>query len=201
MRTRQLALTSAAIALLASLGVWVSPALAAPSCSSGSTLAISKSARVFQVRDGSIRRLYGCSTSTRKRSYLGRVGGEGVDTSVIAVTGPRVAYVRNSCGEGGCQQSVLIRDLKKRKDLLAAPATPGDVDQKVTDLRLGRFGFVAWIAEENPDAPTARYVFARKLGQPVDLLASGLNIVRGSLALGESNRLYWLAPAAVLVIP
>lgn len=193
MRTRQLALTGADIALLALGAGGASPALAAsqPSCSSGSTLAVSKSARVFQVKRAGILRLYGCSNN--KRTYLGRVGSKDRDTSVLAVNGPRVAYVRTFCQGGPCIKNVLVHDLKKRKRVSWMAAAPGNFDdQKVTDLVLTRSGSVAWITDVNPDAPTARYVARKGLPpeQPTLVLAAGLDIIRGSLALA-GNTLYW----------
>jgi len=200
MRTRQLALTGAGIALLALGAGGTSPALAAsqPSCSSGSTLAVSKSARVFEVKRAGIRRLYGCSNN--QRTYLGRVGSKDRDTSALAVNGPRVAYVRTFCQEGPCVKNVLVHDLRKRKPVLSMAAAPGNFDdQKVTDLVLTGSGSVAWITDVNPDAPTARYVVAARkglpLGQPPLVLAAGLDIVRGSLALA-GNTLYFLQPTA-----
>jgi len=194
MRTRKLALTGAATAILASLAAGASPALAVskPSCSAGSTLAISKSARVFVVKTGHVRRVYGCATGSGKARYFGRVGGESVDTSVIAVTGPRVAYVLTSCSETGCQQTVLVYDLKKRKEVSFSAAAPADVDQQVTDILLARDGTVAWIGEEQASgsAATARFVLARTPGKPPATLASGLDIVPGSLALAGTT-LYW----------
>jgi hypothetical protein len=52
----------------------------------------------------------------KRISYLGRTGGEAIDPSVIAVAGPRVAYVRTFCGEGGCLLRVFVYDLKQRKE-------------------------------------------------------------------------------------
>lgn len=204
MRALQLTFTSTAVALVASLAGGPSPALAVPSCSSGSTLAISKSARVFQVKLGSIRRVYGCSTSTQKRSYLGRAGSVDLDTSALALSGPRIAYVRTFCNEAGCRKNVLVRDLKTRKRLLWVATASGD-DQKVTDLVLSKSGTVAWIVELNPDAPTARYVSSaskgQPLGQPVLVLANGLDIIPGSLALAGTT-LYWTqATAKSMLLP
>jgi len=196
MRTRQLALTGAAIAVLASLAGGASPALASKaSCSAGSTLAISNSARVFVVKRGSARRVYGCSTRTFRRTYLGRAGGEGVDTSVIAVKGRRVAYVRTFCGEGGCGQSVFVYDLTKREDVSGSEAAPGGGSHEVTDILLSRNGTVAWIVEAiDPSDLKSRHVSAREpgkgVGKPLVPIATGLDIVSGSLALAGTT-LYW----------
>lgn len=119
MRIRQLAVAGAAITTFASLAGGAAPALAAStvSCSTkGSTIATTNNARVFKVTVRKIPRLYGCATVTKRISYLGRTGGEGIDPSVIAVAGPRVAYVRTFCGEGGCLLRVFVYDLKQRKE-------------------------------------------------------------------------------------
>jgi len=200
MKPHQLALTGTAIAVLASLAGGASPALAAskPSCSAGTTLAVGKSARVFRTRIGHHRRVYGCSVSTKKVSFLGALGIEdAVDTSVLAVNGSRVAYVRTTgCHDQGCWQTVYVRDLKQRKLLSAVTATPGEVDRKqVTDIVLTRSGTVAWIGEAATNGlGFVRFVLVRKPGQPLDqptlVLSAGLDIVRGSLALA-GNTLYW----------
>jgi hypothetical protein len=198
MRPRQLAL-AATIAAATSLaaGAAAAPAATKITCATkGSTLAAGPSARVFTAGTGSARRVYGCATSANKLRNLGKAAGEGVDTKLVAVTGVRVAYVISSCGDTGCQQSVLVRDLKTGKSVSAALAAPGDVEQKVTDLVLSRTGTVGWISEERADsgAATKRYVSTRKPGSftgiPVVPVATGLDIVAGSLALAGST-LYW----------
>ena len=201
MRTRQLALTGAAIAILASLAWGASPAFSVsrPACSAGRTIDISKSARVFVVTKASIRRVYGCSTSSRRVSYLGRRGdpGEGVDR--VTVTGRRVAYVRNTaCSDEACSETVVVYDLKARKQLSVAHATPGETLSVVRDIVLSTKGVVGWISEardrENPNVLTAVYVAARQPGlfraTKVVPLATGLNISILSLALAGTT-LYW----------
>jgi len=202
MRTRPLALTSAALALVASLAAGAAPAFAVkrPSCSAGSTLGLTKSARAFSVTTASVRRVYGCSTTTRKVTYLGRAGndgGEGVDASVIAVTGPRVAYVRNACSDNGCSETVLVYDLKTRAQRSVAQATPAEMQSKVTDIVLSTKGVVGWISEDrqgDPAVATARFVVARQpglfRGTPVVPIATGLDIAPRSLALAQTT-LYW----------
>ena len=205
MSTRQLAPTGAAIAVLASLAAGVAPALAVsrPSCSAGSTLGITKSARAFVVRTAGIRRVYGCSTSTRRVSYLGRGSelgedrAEGVDTSVVAVSEPRVAYVRNGCSDDGCSETVFVYDLKTRRQRSVAQATPAEQESKVVDIVLNTNGVVGWISEDrvgDPPVAVTRYVIARQPGLfrgiKVIPIATGLDIARGSLALA-GNTLYW----------
>jgi hypothetical protein len=198
MNLRQLALATG-IAATASLiaGVTAAPAATKVTCATkGSTLAAGPSARVFTAGSGSARRVYGCSTSANKPRNLGRPGGEGVDTSVVAVSGARVAYVITSCSDTGCQQSVLVRNLKTNTAVSAALAAPGDVDQKVTDVVLSKAGTVGWISEERngTGVATQRYVSTRKPGTFTGIavvpIATGLDIVAGSLALGGST-MYW----------
>jgi len=207
MRARPVAAAGAAIAVLAAAAGGASPALAAtdPSCSAGSTLGVTKSARVFKTTVRNRLRVYGCSTTTKKRSYLGTAandGGEGIDTSLIAVAGPRVAYVRQTCWDSGCSETVLVFDLKTRKDRSVAQVTPGDLNNKLTNIVLSATGVVGWIAEDrqgDPGVPTARFVVARQPGlfRGIDVvpIATSLDIVSGSLALGR-NTLYWLQPTA-----
>jgi hypothetical protein len=209
MGTRRLtsAAALAAIVSTATLAGGASPAAAAAAaaakvtCSTkGTTLAAAASARVFVAKSGATRRVYGCSTSARKLRTLGPADGEGVVTRTLTVNGPRVAYTLRSCGETGCQQSVLVRDLKTNTSVSAALSAPGDVEQEVTDILLSRTGTVAWISEERSEAgaATARYVSTRKPGSftgiPVVPLATGLDIVAGSLALA-GNTLYWTQAA------
>ncbi len=201
MRTRtctQLA-ALAAVTATASLAGGTGPALGAAkvTCSTkGTTIAAGTAARVFVVKSGATRRVYGCSASANRLRTLGRADGEGIVTRTVTVNGPRVAYALRSCGDTGCQQSVLVRDLKTGKQVSAALSAPGDVDQEVTDIVLSKAGIVAWIAEERSGAgaATARYVSSRKpgsfTGTPVVATAAGLDIVAGSLALA-GNRLYW----------
>lgn len=195
MRTRTLAYAAALAA--AATGAGPVHGAAKVTCSTkGTTIAAGTSARVFVARSGATRRVYGCSTSANKLRTLGRADGEGIVTKTVTVTGPRVAYAQRSCGDTGCQQSVLVRDLKTNKQVSAALSSPNDVDQEVTDIVLTRTGTVAWIAEERNDggAATARVVSSRKpgafVGIPVVPTATGLDIVAGSLALA-GTRLYW----------
>lgn len=202
-------LTPACAAVLVGMGAWVAPAAAATRCSkAGGTLAQTASARVFVAQSNSVRRVFGCATGQRNARSLGRAGGEGVDTTHLALVGARVAYVLRSCSEGGCSASVLVYDLKQRKDVSAALAAPNDnADQDVTDIVLTRRGTVAWISEEHAAgmAPvTARYVAYREpgkgIGIPATPVATGIDIVAGSLALA-GRILYWTqgTPRAALL--
>ncbi|HVF79982.1 MAG TPA: hypothetical protein VNA28_16940 [Solirubrobacteraceae bacterium] len=201
MSTRRFTSATALAALVATamLAGAAGPASGAAkvTCSTkGTTIAAGTGARVFIVKSGATRRVYGCSTSARKLRTLGRAEGEGVVAKTLTVNGPRVAYALRACGETGCQQSVLVRDLKTGKSVSAALSAPGDVEQEVSDILLSRTGTVAWIAEERSEAgaATARYVSSRKPGAftgiPVVPHATGLDIAAGSLALA-GNTLYW----------
>jgi hypothetical protein len=195
--------------VLLGVGAWGPAASAATRCSkSGGTLARTAGARVFVAQSNSVRRVFGCAAGQKNARSLGRAGGEGVDTKHLALVGTRVAYVRGSCSEAGCSASVLVYDLKRRKDVSAALAAPNDnTDQNVTDIVLTKNGTVAWISEEHAagmDPVTARYVAfrdpGRGIGIPATPVATGLDIVPGTLALA-GRVLYWtqVTPKAVLL--
>jgi hypothetical protein len=187
------------VSVLVGIGAWATPASAATRCSKpGGTLAQNAAARVFTASSGGVRRVFGCAAGQKNARSLGRAGGEGVDTKHLALVGARIAYVLQSCSEGGCSASVLVYDLKKRTDVSAALAAPNDnTDQNVTDIVLTKQGTVAWISEERAagtDPVTARYVAHRTpgkgIGIPATPVSTGVDIVPGTLALA-GRILYW----------
>lgn len=201
-------LVAASVAVLLGMGAWVTPASAATRCSkAGGTLAQTAGARVFVAQSNTLRRVFGCAAGQKNARSLGRAGGEGVDTKHLALVGSRVAYVRQSCSEGGCSASVLVYDLKRRTSVSAAFAAPNDnTDQNVTDIVLSKKGTVAWISEEHAagmDPVTARYVAYREpgtgVGIPATPVATGLDILPGTLALA-GRVLYWTQVTAKAVL-
>jgi hypothetical protein len=176
-------------------GSAAAPDRAAGCLTSGRTIDAGPGGRVFYRRTRDPDRVYLCSYRTGRRTPIGWDDCfNAAEVQLTRFSRRFLAVDTFSCGPGGTASALDLRrtrDGRRVRRVAAAPSAPGSLAD-VTDLVLRGNGTMAWIVERR-DSPTAppRYELRRSgSGASSSVLAQGVDIAPGSLALAGST-LYW----------
>lgn len=210
MYERRLALV-AATAALAALAAPLSTAEAKkrPSCKPrhSRTVEVNKAMRVYRIarktKGGEkVTRTYACRLKTRRRFRLSSLttDADGLDTGTSAVKlqlrGRYLAYalqdvdfLRSKTGVAPAPGDKVVRlDITRKSAKKMLGQTP--TDSTVTDLALTGRGTVAWIFRSDVPPPPASFTVTLADKAGTRALASGPDVVPGSLAI-SSTFVYW----------